>query len=324
MIASGWEAENKLVHDKGEESNGNTAVSWEEGEGEEEVGLYRRGFETIVFLPDTILVNEPSLREKTHKYLMILRSLAIFRVDKLIIYHDPLYRGSIGSDRELIGKLHRYYLTPPYLRRKLLPLDPMLRYVGAAPPLRLLIHSVGDKPCIGEYRVGLVMESRGDHVVVDAGLRRNVIVKCLSKCPGRGGLIVFKLVGARPLEGLYRRDYGSRVYVGPELEYRRDLPGTIQRLRSNGYYVIATSRYGVEVNMDLLENLANKLKRGYRGVAIAFGAPYYGLYEIFRGYSCSLEDYVDNVLNTLPRQGTRTVRTEEALHSTLTIINLII
>jgi len=323
--SSGWKAENKFVSDKGEENScyrDEADKEWEKRK--EEIGLYKRKIDLIVFLPDSLLVNEPSLRDKTYKYLQIVRSLSIFRVNKLIIYRDPLLDNEPRYDKELITKLHNYYLVPPYLRKKLIPIDPMLKYVGAAPPLRLLIHSVGSKPVIGEYRQGYVEKKHSSYVLVDAGLQKLIRVICIDECPSREKIILFKLTSTRPLEGEYRKLYQSILYTGPILEYKDDLLKEIKKLREKAYYLMATSKYGRKICLNLLTSLKKSFEELYKGIAILFGAPYYGLHEIFKGYGKSLGEYVDIVINTLPNQGTKTVRTEEALHSTLSIINLII
>jgi predicted SPOUT superfamily RNA methylase MTH1 len=57
-------------------------------------------------------------------------------------------------------------------------------------------------------------------------------------------------------------------------------------------------------------------------VLVAFGAPTRGLYEIAKDEGVKLVELVDFVVNTIPAQGTETVRTEEALLATLAILNV--
>jgi len=54
---------------------------------------------------------------------------------------------------------------------------------------------------------------------------------------------------------------------------------------------------------------------------VAFGAPTQGLYEILDREHAKLEDVADFVVNTVPGQATETVRTEEAVYATLSILN---
>jgi predicted SPOUT superfamily RNA methylase MTH1 len=55
---------------------------------------------------------------------------------------------------------------------------------------------------------------------------------------------------------------------------------------------------------------------------MAFGAPSRGLHEITDDEGLKLDEIVDFVVNTVPGQGTVTVRTEEALLATLAIFNV--
>jgi len=54
---------------------------------------------------------------------------------------------------------------------------------------------------------------------------------------------------------------------------------------------------------------------------VAFGAPSRGLHEIAEDEGLRLGSIVDFVVNTIPKQGTATVRTEEALLASLAIFN---
>jgi len=49
-----------------------------------------------------------------------------------------------------------------------------------------------------------------------------------------------------------------------------------------------------------------------------FGGPYSGLHDLID------ERNVDLTVNTVPKQGTKTVRTEEAVISTLSVFNLLL
>ena len=55
---------------------------------------------------------------------------------------------------------------------------------------------------------------------------------------------------------------------------------------------------------------------------MAFGAPLRGLHEIAQDEGLDLAKTMDFVVNTVPNQGTVTVRTEEALLASLAILNM--
>jgi predicted SPOUT superfamily RNA methylase MTH1 len=84
---------------------------------------------------------------------------------------------------------------------------------------------------------------------------------------------------------------------------------------------IATSRHGTCL-MDIAKKICDRWRAAGK-ILILFGAPSWGLYEIARSEGFKLDDYVDFVVNTIPFQGTETVRTEEALIASLaTLVNL--
>jgi predicted SPOUT superfamily RNA methylase MTH1 len=83
---------------------------------------------------------------------------------------------------------------------------------------------------------------------------------------------------------------------------------------------IATARIG-----DNFMTVAGKIGVKWVGserILIAFGAPSRGLHEIVQDDGLNLSDIVDFVINSVPNQGTVTIRTEEALLATLAIFNM--
>ena len=83
---------------------------------------------------------------------------------------------------------------------------------------------------------------------------------------------------------------------------------------------VATSKLAspFKKTAERLEQKWNKAKTPL----ILFGAPTRGLYEIAKDKGANLNSLVDFVLNTVPNQGTETVRTEEALLATLAVLNI--
>lgn len=286
--------------------------------------LSRRAKPIVVGFPTSVLDIEPDLRGKTRKIGCIIRFLSIFRVDKAVIYYDktiPLVRHKEYA--KLITKIHKYIITPPYLRKKLIPLERELRFVGIIPPLRLNVFDVKkDQPNIGEYRIGVVVKSDNNTVYVDVGLSRPIPVYCISYCPRPGNVIVVKITSLKPLEGVYSNEFDKKVYVGPMLE-EGDLVDTIHYYRSRGYMILGTSRKGQVIDIHVLEEIGNMLKK-MDGVYVLFGGPYAGLYEIDDFFNKDIDLLADLVVNTIPCQGTKTVRMEEALIATLSLLNIVL
>jgi hypothetical protein len=123
---------------------------------------------------------------------------------------------------------------------------------------------------------------------------------------------------------------GKHVQV--ELANRDDIPNywgytvTVEKnsfgnvVKDRGFdLIIATSRHGVPLR-DVVGKIAEEWRKA-NAIVVAFGAPTQGLYEIVKSEGLDLDDVVDFVVNTIPEQGTETVRTEEALIASLAILN---
>jgi len=85
--------------------------------------------------------------------------------------------------------------------------------------------------------------------------------------------------------------------------------------------VIATSRRGVPL-VDVMGELVKRWKSSSRTLVV-FGAPTQGLYEIAKRERLNLDEIAHFVINTVPGQGTETVRTEEAVYISLAALNLL-
>ena len=80
--------------------------------------------------------------------------------------------------------------------------------------------------------------------------------------------------------------------------------------------VIGTSKYAPNIN-SILDEVQTSIKQATH-VAILFGGPYSGINSLIN------ERKLDFEINTVPCQGTETVRTEEAVISTLSILNILL
>ncbi len=83
---------------------------------------------------------------------------------------------------------------------------------------------------------------------------------------------------------------------------------------------IGTSRYGTKV-LDVWSKVSQSLKN-VESVLIAFGSPRSGLKEILNQESKTPDSVFDFFINTVPDQNVATVRTEEAVLTTLAVLNL--
>ncbi|NIQ32168.1 MAG: hypothetical protein GTN80_00715, partial [Nitrososphaeria archaeon] len=86
--------------------------------------------------------------------------------------------------------------------------------------------------------------------------------------------------------------------------------------------VIATSRYGTHFT-SVIDKVV-RLWEHSRTILVAFGSPVEGLYETVAHEHLNLDKVAHFVINTIPDQGTETVRTEEALYATLSCLGLFV
>ncbi len=273
-----------------------------------------------IAIPASVISDTPHLREKTSKIGLIGRAAAIFKVDEIYVYPDnPKVNQS--KDLDFIALLLNYLETPQYLRKRLYKLEPSLQFAGILPPLRTPHHPVSGKIKdlkVGEYREGLVLSLSKEGLLVDIGVDRPALLRERQFTVGeRLTLQVVKASEPVEVQTVSREDvpsyWGFRVFV----EKR-----SFVKLMEEGNFdlTIATSKI-TDRFMQVKEKIGEKW-RVANHVLVAFGPPTRGLHEIAKDEGVKLRDIADFVVNTIPGQGTATVRTEEALLATLAIFNL--
>lgn len=285
-------------------------------------GPPRRRSELSVAIPASLVSDVPHLREKTHRVGLVGRAAAIFRVDEVIVFPD-LPSGDQRRDAGLVATLLSYMETPQYLRRRLFKVRPELRYVGILPPLRTPHHPLSSRVedlSVGEHREGVVVSSAEEGSLVDVGVERPAMVSGTRLPVNRRVTVRITGLGERlqavPAgRGEVREYWGYRVTVS-------NVPlGSLLRRRSFDM-VVATSRRGTPL-ADIVEELRRRWGAS-RTVLVAFGAPDQGLHGILAREGLRLEEVAHLIVNTVPRQGAETVRTEEALYASLAALNLLI
>lgn len=260
-----------------------------------------------ILLPSSLAIDTSDLRSKTLKIGQIARAASVFRVDRIIIYRDFNL-----DETETIEKILRYAETPQYLRKYLFPLMDDLRYAGAIPPLKTPHHPVDVKKIeIGDVRVGVVVRVHENGSWADIGLKRYAFLDVPLQ---KGGRVNVRIVSTKPLKAIPVRRDEITEYWGYSVTKTASLSSTI----GSGVR-IATTRYGKIIDIDLLKELRENCAA--KDVMIAFGAPHKGIVEIMGEERTPMSRF-DYVLNTLPDQGTETVRVEEAVIATLAILNI--
>lgn len=272
-----------------------------------------------IALPASIISDTPHLREKTAKIGLIARAAAIFRVNEIIIYEDNPQRNQ-HKDTDLICTLLTYAETPQYLRKRLFHIKPELKFAGILPPLRTPHHPLTTKTNdlkVGDYREGATVSTSNEGTFVDIGTERLALIPENKISPNtRVTVIITKIAERIELETKDRNqtpDYwGFKVHIE-----KHSLAALLRNPKFDLF--IGTSKLGQEFK-DLANALAARWKKA-TSILILFGAPSRGLFEIAKNEGLSLNDIAEFILNTIPNQGTETVRTEEALFASLAIFN---
>lgn len=282
-----------------------------------------------IAIPGSILENAQSPELRTYLAGQIARALVIFNVDEVIIFNesprnektDGDFKGSTkASDPNvLLARILQYLECPQYLRKFLFPRHPDLKYAGLLNPLDCPHHMRIDDASM--YREGIILDrpvKKGEGSFVNVGLRKDVkidkrlkaglrvTVKIDEKAHGSYGL--GKIVA--PSEP--RSDHG--LYWGYNVRIAHKFGSVFTQCPyKDGYDVtIGTSERGTAIK-DL--QLAS-----FRHMLIVFGG--------LGGLEASLESdesllqsepglLFDHYLNSCPDQGSRTIRTEEAVLVTL-------
>jgi methyltransferase len=274
----------------------------------------RRKQHLSVAIPASFTRDIPHLREKTSRSGLIARALAIFRVDNAIIYDDVSEANSKNEGR-LLQKLLTYQETPQYMRRAIFPRDPDLQFAGILPPLRLPSHSGIEKPRIGLIREALVTRSDSASSV-DAGFNTQVIVNSRLKEFDR---VTVRLTRLKPsLGGEIVDPSRLPIYWGFKVTRADSTLGRLVREEKKDL-TISTSRKG-RVLGEMLQPLRSRWRSAQRALVL-FGSPDEGVPEILCREGIEVDKSFEFNLNMIPNQGVETVRTEEALFATLSVLN---
>jgi len=282
--------------------------------------MQKRDCKLAVAIPVSIISDIPHLREKTLEIGLIGRAAAIFRVNEIIIFPDNTGAPNQKRDRTLIATLLSYMETPQYLRKRLFKLKPELQYAGILPPLRTPHHPLerrARKLKVGEHREGAIIAVNEKGSLVDIGVERPLLIINKKLPLNKRVTIKITTTGKYPRVALANRK-DIETYWGYTVTPSKHSFGQLTKSR-NYDLVIATSKLGTTLSQ-VTDELAERWKKA-RSILVAFGAPSRGLQEIVAKENLSLDKVADYTINTIPNQGTETVRTEEALYASLAILN---
>ena len=268
-----------------------------------------------IAVPASMVSEIAHLREKTIVLGQLGRAAGIYRVDEIIIYQDR------PNESMLMKYVLGYLETPQYLRKHIFEHRDELQFAGMLPPLRTPHHPTNthlDSLKAGDYREGVVVNKDEKGCTVDIGVRAPFRIR--SKKPNVGARITIQVM---ELGGIPSGRIVKRNEVGEYWGYT--LRGSKGRLSDLIYspewdLTIATSKLGVTIG-EVSEAINGSWSEAGKTL-IVFGSYKEGVGEIMERQGRRIEEAFDYIVNTVPDQGTATVRTEEAVHATLAIFNI--
>jgi hypothetical protein len=276
----------------------------------------RRRVRLDALIPSSFSTEASSPRDKVLRLGMLARYLAAARVEALIIYHEDVEKPD-RRNAELIKLIMDYLNTAPYLRRRLYRLVPELRYAGLLPPLNIPTHPDRAGLDYPHYREGLVISS-GSRPMVEAGLEKPLRLR---RRLAQGSRVILRIEprGDGRVSVAARSRRVVEVYPG----FRTAIvEGRLPEIVGGYDLRIATSRRGADIR-EILPALREACE-GKGRICVAFGASREGLYEVAERQGFRLEEHFNYIVNVMPLQGVRTIRTEEAVAYALAILNLIL
>ncbi|XP_039956818.1 putative methyltransferase C9orf114 [Bactrocera neohumeralis] len=295
-----------------------------------------------IAVPGSILENAQSAELRSYVAGQIARAACIFRVHEVIVFDDVgvataretkrNYDSDDGEEKAnggdsrpptvrssclQLARILQYLECPQYLRKFFFPLHKDLKYSGLLNPLDTPHHLRQQNVFL--YREGIISDKKAKdgHSYVNVGLLNDVLV---NKAIEPGVRVTVKLDNVKDnnkkLRGKIvspeepRRETG--IYWGYSVRIAHSLAEIFTRGPFAGGYdlTIGTSDRGTNVH-----EVPNRSYK-FNHLLIVFGG-LKGLEEaLANDEKLNVDDpalLFDHYVNVLPRQGSRTIRTEEAL-----------
>jgi len=264
-----------------------------------------------IAIPDSSLLDESTILFKTKKISMIARTCAIFKINQIFIYQDE--KGD-KNDSALLSTSLKYLDTPQYFRKQLFPKSNLLKYAGVLQPLNISSHLTTSNQKmikIGDIRDALIINYKGKKFL-DIGI--NKLIQYFGKMKS-GTRIAIQIKTTQPkltIKEISREDI--KDYWGYNVKERSNLLSVLSAWDGK---IILTSKKGK--NFTITE--AKKMFESNEPILIVFGTTTKGVYDILGTDIKKIQN--SKIFNFFPKQGTQTVRLEEAILGTLSVINIL-
>ena len=264
-----------------------------------------------VGIPNSSLMDESTKINKAKKISLIARACAIFKIKQIIIYHE---RNESENDSMLLSTLLRYMETPQYLRKQLFPKMRELKYAGILSPLKISSHLTTSEPSmikIGDVREGLIINYKGKKFV-DIGINYPLPYYGQGKPLTRIATQITEIHPRLLAKEISREQVNE--YWGYKVKERSGLFSLLSSWQGN---IILTSKKGKIFTQSMVKKYSDLEKP----TLVVFGSPKKGVHDILGNNIKKVQN--SSVYNFFPDQATETVRFEEALFGTLSILNIL-
>jgi len=284
-----------------------------------------------IAIPGSILDNAQSGVLKTYLAGQIGRSAAIFNISEIVVFDDMNGESKVACQQ--LVRILQYLECPQYLRKSLFPIHEDLQTIGVAPPLDIPHHLREHES--SRFREGVVttqpMKKGQLGSFVNVGLFRDILVDKVIKAGTRVTVeFTQEELEAQKSKGKLR---GSLVSpLKPELEtgtywgYSVRMANCLGDVFTKGPFgdgtydiKIGTSERGKSVTLMDLDKGKNFL--------IVFGGVQgleYALENDETLKETEVANLFDQYVNTCVNQGSRTIRTEEAILISLSSLSPVI
>jgi len=276
-----------------------------------------------LLVPSSIVREAEDKREATRKLGYVARAATVFRADRLLIFPDR--EGERRWGEEFVRVVLQYAATPPYLKREVWGQRDELQFAGILPPLRVSSQTVADSDESVTHQGIVTKVGSEGRVRVNCGLQHpiSLMVPPDMATPAEGERVTVRISSREPVR--------ARLVDEAPPGFDVDSTDLSDALAAESGLRIATSAYGEHVSHGRLGDLLPQIADG---ATVAFGSPGRGLPEILgiepeavsaavaAGQHVESDPGFDRWLNTIPRQGSETVRTEEAMFASLSCLTL--